>query len=264
MNFIDQEKYKNSVGIYIIKNIINNKVYVGQTLQNFQRRYWHHYWKLNDNSHDNHHLQAAWNKYGENNFVFEVIEIIDDDRLIEEREVYWINYFLNNNQSYNMALGGGGKRGVPMSDKAKKIVGAKNRIHNLGKIASDETKQKMSNARTGKRVYRHNDQLNDSQVVLIKTKLINGERPVDISKELKIPYKVINNIYSGNSYRTVYVDGWDDYYKNRPRNKRSKNFTQDEIKKILEYHNKGLNNAEIGRIFNTDRTRIRQCILRNK
>lgn len=261
MNFIDQEKFKNNTGIYIIKNIVNNKVYVGQTFQNFQRRYWHHYWKLKDNTHDNKYLQASWNKYGEKNFIFQVIEVVDDVNIIENREIFWINYYLKNNLSYNMALGGGGKRGVPMSEDAKKIVGAKNRAHNLGKVASDETKRKMSEIRTGKRVYRYNDKLDDSQVIIIKNKLIRGEKPAEISKELNIPYKVINNIYSGNSYRTVHVEGWDDFYNNRPRQKRSPNFTQEEIDEIIYFHKKGLSNAEIGRMFNTHRTRIRQCIL---
>ena len=42
------------------------------------------------------------------------------------------------------------------------------------------------------------------------------------------------------------------------------NFTKEEKDKILQLHNDGLNNVEIAKIFNTDKSRIRQCIIRNK
>jgi len=137
-------------------------------------------------------------------------------------------------------------------------------MHNIGKKASNKTKKKMSESRMGKRVYRDNDRLNDSQVILVKKKLMGGMKPIEIANELNIPYKVINNIYSANSYRTVYVEGWDDFYNNRPKRNRSRNFTKEEKGKILQLHNDGLNNVEIAKIFNTDKSRIRQCIIRNK
>lgn len=125
MIFINQEKYKNNFGIYGIVNKVNSKIYVGQTRENFQRRYWHHRWKLNDGSHDNLHLQNAWNKYGEENFEFVVLEKIDDIGLLDELEISYINYYKQQNQSYNILLGGGGRRGVPMSEHAKKLIGEK-------------------------------------------------------------------------------------------------------------------------------------------
>lgn len=51
MIFIDESKFKKEIGIYKIVNLVNGKVYIGQTGQNFQRRYWHHQWKLKNNSH---------------------------------------------------------------------------------------------------------------------------------------------------------------------------------------------------------------------
>lgn len=42
MDFIEESKYKNNYGIYGIVNILNGNIYVGQTSESFQRRYWHH------------------------------------------------------------------------------------------------------------------------------------------------------------------------------------------------------------------------------
>ena len=78
MEFINKEKYKDNYGIYGIINKINGKVYVGQTGERFLRRYWHHQWKLRDNSHDNIYLQNAWNKYGGDNFEYVVLEVAED------------------------------------------------------------------------------------------------------------------------------------------------------------------------------------------
>lgn len=52
-------------GIYIIKNILNNKIYVGSTID-IKKRWRDHKWHLKENKHHNSHLQASYNKYGFN------------------------------------------------------------------------------------------------------------------------------------------------------------------------------------------------------
>lgn len=59
--------------IYCIKNILNNKVYIGSSV-NFNKRKNLHLHYLKNNKHHSNHLQKAWNKYGKENFVFEIIE----------------------------------------------------------------------------------------------------------------------------------------------------------------------------------------------
>ena len=93
MDFIEESKYKNNYGIYGIVNILNWNIYVGQTSESFQRRYWHHRWKLNDGSHDNAHLQKAWNKYGDENFQFIILEIVNDKNLLDDLEIKYISYY---------------------------------------------------------------------------------------------------------------------------------------------------------------------------
>jgi group I intron endonuclease len=74
-------------GIYQIRNLINNKIYVGSSI-NLKNRKNTHFHKLRKNSHSNLHLQNAWNKYGENNFIFEILEECKEDFLLAEEQKY--------------------------------------------------------------------------------------------------------------------------------------------------------------------------------
>ena len=84
------------IGIYRIRNLINNKVYIGST-KNMKVRWAKHKALLRHNKHQNTHLQSAWNKYGEDAFVFEVIEECKTEDLIS-REQFFIDSL---NPDYN-------------------------------------------------------------------------------------------------------------------------------------------------------------------
>jgi group I intron endonuclease len=83
-----------SSGIYIIKNTQNNKVYVGSSV-NVKNREYKHFWMLGRGVHDNPHLQKSYNKYGKSSFIFEVVEICDDSKLIDKENYYISNYKSN-------------------------------------------------------------------------------------------------------------------------------------------------------------------------
>ena len=248
MDFINQEKYKDDYGIYGIINKINGKVYVGQTGERFLRRYWHHQWKLRDNSHDNTYLQNAWNKYGEDNFDYVVLEAVRDLSLLDELEIKYIDYYKKNNLSYNILLGGGGRRGFKMSDNAKKIISGKNRQHMLGTKHSEETKKKMSETRSGRHINRSTDILNQDIVRDIKLLLISGKTASEVSKELGIDYKLINNLIANNTWKTVVVDGWDEYRNNR---KTYKRLTKKDHKEIYRLHfEEGYTEIQLSKMYN--------------
>lgn len=82
------------IGIYIITNEINNKVYIGQVgkgeNKNFMTRFNEHIYGLNNNHYKNDHFQKSWNKYKEENFTFDILEIVEDKNLLNDREKYWI------------------------------------------------------------------------------------------------------------------------------------------------------------------------------
>ena len=248
MIFLEENEYKNKFGIYGITNKINGKTYVGQTGENFQRRYWHHQWKLRNNCHDNSHLQAAWNKYGEDNFEYFVIEVLDDKSKLNDLEITYIANYKSIGKSYNMALGGVGKRGVPMSEKSKQIVGQKNREHMLGSKLSQETKNKMSRTRTGLIVNRKTDRLNKDSVKTIKQMLINGFSATEVSKHLDIDYSLIKNMISNNTWKNIFVDGWDEFRHNRKTYQRLSKKDHKEIYRL--YHDEGYTEKELSEKYN--------------
>lgn len=85
-------------GIYTITNLINGKIYVGLA-KNLKRRLDNHKYNLLKNTHFNEYLQKSFNKYGENNFVFEVLEIYPVD-LLCAMEHYWCTILNTHNEKY--------------------------------------------------------------------------------------------------------------------------------------------------------------------
>jgi len=78
------------IGIYAITNTINNKAYIGSTV-NVERRWAKHIFGLNKNIHPNKKLQNSWNKYGADLFNFIVIEELEDKNNLVEREQYYMD-----------------------------------------------------------------------------------------------------------------------------------------------------------------------------
>ena len=76
-------------GIYKITNIINNKLYIGKSINLFQRKS-QHFSKLRKNEHKNFKLQGSVNKYGIDNFKFEVLEYCTN---IDDKEIEYIHKY---------------------------------------------------------------------------------------------------------------------------------------------------------------------------
>lgn len=77
----------NISGIYKITNIVNNKIYIGSS-RNIKNRWFKHTALLRHNKHENKHLQNAWNKYGEENFKFEIVEQCEVEELLIREQFY--------------------------------------------------------------------------------------------------------------------------------------------------------------------------------
>lgn len=164
-------------GIYCIENLINSKKYIGQSVD-ISNRWRHHKNELNSNIHFNDYLQKSWNKYGEDNFRFYVLEFCDVDQL-DELEVYYIALYntLNRDKGYNLTSGGTDNRTysdetrvkisnslkghkvslesrVKISENHADVSGERNGMY--GKRHSDEAKRKVSQANKGKISARRN------------------------------------------------------------------------------------------------------------
>lgn len=118
MNKID-EKLQFKCGIYIIINLLNGKRYIGSS-KNLYNRMHEHLHNLSHNKAHNKHLQASWNKYGEEAFQYGILEYCEEDTQFE-REQYYIDVL---SPEYNFSL---------------------NVVANTGKQVSSETRMKISN-----------------------------------------------------------------------------------------------------------------------
>ena len=146
-------------GIYEIVNRENGKRYIGSAVH-LERRKTEHFGNLRKGKHRNRHLQSAYAKYGENSFVFSVLEYCGKERLIE-REQFYIDVLC---PEYNIAPRAGSNFGIRFSaevrakisaSKIGKKFSAEHRANigaaKIGTRATAETRAKMSAAKAGKK-----------------------------------------------------------------------------------------------------------------
>lgn len=156
-------------GIYKWTNKINNKSYIGKST-NIVRRKSEHLYTLRNNKHRNSYFQNAFNKYGEENFEFSILEICEED-VLNEREEYYINKYntLNKKFGYNLMENDGNnnrhseetklKMSKSHSGKKKTLLTRKNMSKAFkGRVYSIQARQNMSKARIGKCVGENNSQ----------------------------------------------------------------------------------------------------------
>lgn len=137
-------------GIYKITNTVTGKIYVGKSVDLKQR--WHsHKSYLRSGTHCNEYLQRSWDKYGEESFVFEIIEYCPVEN-IEQREIYWINTLDSYKNGYNLTIGGEGCVGrIPTQEHRERL-----RQSNIGKQCrcgwkhTEEAKTKISQRAKGR------------------------------------------------------------------------------------------------------------------
>lgn len=91
------------IGVYWIKSIFDQKVYIGSATIDFSIRWKQHLALLRNGNHGNHNLQQAWNKLGEDNFRFEIIEQTETPQEARLSEQAWLDeYFDGGRFCYNL------------------------------------------------------------------------------------------------------------------------------------------------------------------
>lgn len=99
-------------GIYKIINKVNGKYYVGSSNDIILVRWPNHKHYLNNQSHKNEHLQKAWNLYGRDNFIFKVVEEVEQDKLLIIEQKYLDIAKTEPHKCYNKKfIAGGGSYG---------------------------------------------------------------------------------------------------------------------------------------------------------
>jgi len=140
-------------GIYYIVNRIDGKIYVGSS-NNTDVRFYKHRWKLKKGIHENPYLQNAWNKHGEENFEFKVIETCFEPFLLLIEQFYLTNASVEPQKYYNfnfLSSKPPSPRGRRLSKKTKKLLSrlrTGNKNPSYGKKLSSETKKKMSDSKS--------------------------------------------------------------------------------------------------------------------
>lgn len=134
-------------GVYKITNIVNEKVYIGSSINLAQRKQ-RHFNELRQGIHCNKHLQLSFSKYGEDNFLFEILEYC----LVEEciaREQHYLNIYSPSSIDglYNICLVAGSILGVKLSEETKKKIS----LSNKGKSKSESHRISLSKAKIGRK-----------------------------------------------------------------------------------------------------------------
>lgn len=115
-------------GVYIIKNNINNKVYIGASKDTYNRLCMHKV-GLRRGNHVNRHLQDSYNLYGEDKFTFHVLEECDVS-MIYSREHRWCEVFNSHNREFGYNIDPTseiGKTAVSEETRMKMCAGAEKR-----------------------------------------------------------------------------------------------------------------------------------------
>jgi len=165
-------KYKGSC-IYIIRNLVNGKRYIGST-SSFNNRKAVHNLLLRKNKHFNKHLQSAYNKYGYDSFKFFILEKCSKE-ILQNKEQYYIDNF---KPEYNKRIIADSSRGLkygPQSIEHKLKTSRK-----LRKFSDELVKEIRNLANSGVTYKEIGERLNINHNSL--SKLVNGRTYVDLHK----------------------------------------------------------------------------------
>ncbi len=194
-------------GVYKIVNKVNGKIYIGSAV-NFKYRWTEHKYDLNNNKHHSIHLQRSWNKYGKENFKFEILEIIEDIESLTKREQYYLDLIqcCKKELGYNLSPTAGSPLGYRHTEEAKKNmsearkgkrIGKNHPMYgktgkkspNYGKKRSEESKLKMSGENNS------NAKLTEQKVRIIRWLLKNSDMTQrEIGEVFGVKQAVISDI----------------------------------------------------------------------
>lgn len=188
--------------IYRVTNNINGKIYIGLTTSTLPERKKVHKSKAFSTVVEyNRVFYNAIRKYGWDNFSWDILETLNTEEDLKNREIFWISHYKSfigfpDAHGYNMTLGGEGTFG------------------RVGELA-------------------HNAKLNSKKVAEIKKLLIAGQSHPTIAKEFGVDKTTISLIAIEKQWKDVDVEGWDDYLNREYKGKKFTSTQVAEIKKLL-------------------------------
>ena len=170
-------------GIYSIKCLINGKEYVGSS-KNIISRWSDHMLMLRNDKHHSPMLQRSWNKHGKDNFVFKVVELCDIEDLFI-RENYHIDYQRMFEGVFNAAPVAGSCRGIVRGPMPQWHIDKLKEASKHRPAVTDETRKKLSEMRTGKKLKPLSDSHKAAISAVHKGKIISQSHREILSKAHK-------------------------------------------------------------------------------
>lgn len=196
-------------GVYQIRNVTNSKRYIGSAAgKGFDNRWKLHVTDLTKNQHHSSKLQNAWNKYGADSFIFEILLYCDPKNCLMYEQIALDHY----QPEYNICMVAGSNLGVKRSEETKnKISIAKTGIlgsahPRYGKSHTSVAKQKMSFNHADFRGDKHPfSKLSDADVKKIKVLIVGGMQQKEIAVKFGVATSTISNINTGKTWSHIYA-----------------------------------------------------------
>jgi len=143
--------------IYKITNLVNGKIYIGQTIRKLNRRISDYKSSIktfkDKQKTKNCRIYLALSKYKIDNFNFEIIDYADNENTLNEKEIYWIKFYDSTNKEKGYNLTSGGKKNFSYTKQTLKLIGDASSKRNkgkgnpmYGKKSSTEKLEKIYNA----------------------------------------------------------------------------------------------------------------------
>ena len=255
------------VGIYKITNLIDGKVYIGQTV-NYNKRKKRHLNSLKNGNHHNEHLQRAFDKYGEDSFKIELIKKCNIEEL-DKLERYYIKELnaCNHDKGYNMMYGGQRYRnftkevrlkmseagkGRKLTDEHKKKIG----LAHKGRKLSQEHISKISATKKKTKIHcgekNPNALISDSVAKKIIMDLLANMAVKDIANKYQVSSDVVYNIMYNKSYSHIMPDVREEL-KNR-----TSVLQNEKIETAINLYLQGHSQNEISKTLNISRNTLRR------
>lgn len=180
--------YDKKCGIYVVLNTLNNMFYVGSSTRCWTR--WvEHRGALKKQKHRNAHLQNAWNKYGEENFTFLLIENTSNENACVREQFYLDTY-----KSFKREIG------YNLASNVESPA--------IGRIKTPEEMEKLKRRMKGntfspKGFLNAACTLTPLQVINAKNMLKLGFCTSVIVKTLKISRDVVNHMKKGKTWKHI-------------------------------------------------------------
>lgn len=254
-------------GIYKITNLIDGKIYIGQTV-NYEKRKRSHKSHLLNNKHCNSHLQRAFNKYGEDSFKIELIQKCDIDEL-DDLEKFYIEKYncCDEDYGYNMMYGGQqyrkftpevrekmsrGRKGMKFSEEHKRkiSIALKNVTPSKESIEKMKLTKKLNPTCVGEENF--NAVISDSTAEKIINDLVKNKAVKELENKYNVTADIIYNLMYNKSYKHIKPEI------RKSLSERTKTNMSSKIEQAINLYLGGMSQNEVCKILKMSRNTLRR------